>query len=60
MCEQGVLVGIPNLRDEMEVMNHSISLSKLRYIIKNVLMLNPFMSVLERHIVDEIALTTKV
>ena len=56
MCEQGVLVGIPSLRDDLEVMNHTITLLKFRYIIKNTLMLNPFMHVLERHLVDEIAI----
>ena len=52
----GVLIGIPSLRDDHEVMNASISLFRLRYLINEILMLNPMMHVLEKLIIQEIAL----
>ena len=51
MCEQGVFVGVPNLVDDHEFMEHSITLFRLRYLLQDVLSLNSFVPVIERHII---------
>ena len=59
MCEQGILVGIPAIRDDHDVMIQSISLKKLRYMINEVLMLIGFQQAFERNLITEIAWSQK-
>jgi len=53
------MVGIASLRDDHEVMNWSITLFKLRYLVVEVLLLTPFMPAIERLLVQEIAIMNR-
>jgi hypothetical protein len=55
LCEDGVFVGISSLRDDHDVINSSISLFQLRYVLSNILNLTPFMDVVEKLLIAEIA-----
>lgn len=59
MCEQGIIVGIPAIREDHDVMIQTITLKKLRYMINEVLMLIGFQQAFERNLITEIAFTQK-
>ena len=53
--ETGIFVGVANLKEDIEIIHEQIYLSKLRHMVVNVLQLHPFMKVMEKHIIEEMA-----
>ena len=54
--EQGILIGIGELRDDIELMNSRLSLLKLRHLVDDILMLEPLIKPIEKHLVQALAL----
>ena len=50
----GLFVGILSLKDDPEIMNQQISLSRLRFLLIECLQLHPFLSLIEDQLVTEI------
>lgn len=51
LAEQGIMVGIGDLSNDHEALVEKISLQKFRMLISNVLMLQPMIKPIEKHIV---------
>ena len=49
-----MFVGVIRLRDEFDIMQLQISLSKLRYLVVDCLQLHPFIFLIEKELINEI------
>lgn len=48
--DHNIFVGLSNLKDDTDIINTQIPLSKLRYLISTTLNLHPFLKVIELHL----------
>lgn len=55
LSEQNIFVGIPIVRDDLDVMSQCVKLKIVRYLIKDTLMLSGFLEAFERNVINEIA-----